>query len=44
VVVLLHHPQRGLTLVAVGRLSLLAVAIPNSWAIAVIVISTPPKA
>ena len=43
-VLLLHDPQRGLTLVAVGMLSLLAVAIRNSWAIAVTVVSTPPKA
>ena len=43
-VLLLHHPQRGLTLVAVGMLSLLAVAIRNSWAIAIDVVSTPPKA
>jgi len=35
-------PQRGLTLVAAGMLSLLAVAIRNSWAIAIDVISTPP--
>ena len=40
----LHHPQRGLTLVAVGMLSLLAVAIRNSWAIAITVVSTPPNA
>jgi hypothetical protein len=43
-VLLLHDPQRGLTLAAVGMLSLLAVAIRNSWAIAVTVVSTPPKA
>ncbi|MGA2648025.1 MAG: hypothetical protein ABSF15_25300 [Candidatus Sulfotelmatobacter sp.] len=43
-VLLLHDPKRGLTLVAVGMLSLLAVAIRNSWAIAVTVVSTPPKA
>ena len=42
-VLLLHHPQRGLTLVAVGMLSLLAVAIRNSWAIAVGVVSTRPS-
>ena len=42
-VVLLHDPQRGLTLVAVGMLSLLAVAIRNSWAIAVGVVSTRPS-
>ena len=40
---ILHHPQHGLTLVAVGMLSLLAVAIRNSWAIAITVVSTPPK-
>jgi hypothetical protein len=34
-------PQRGLTLVAAGMLSLLAVAIGNSWAITVDVVSTP---
>jgi hypothetical protein len=43
-VLLLHDPQRGLTLVAAGMLSLLAVAIRNSWAIAIDVVSTPPKA
>ena len=43
-VLLLHNPQRGLTLVAVGMLSLLAVAIRNSWAIAIEVVSTLPKA
>jgi hypothetical protein len=42
-VLLLHDPQRGLTLVAVGMLSLLAVAIRNSWAIAIHVVSTLPK-
>ena len=36
-----HAPQRGLTLVAVGMLSLLALAIRNSWAIAVDVVSPP---
>jgi len=41
-VLLLHDPQRGLTLVAAGMLSLLAVAIRNSWAIAVEVVSTRP--
>jgi hypothetical protein len=41
-VLLLHHPQRGLTFVAVGMLSLLTVAIRNSWAIAVGVVSTHP--
>ena len=34
-------PQRGLTLVAAGMLALLALAIRNSWAIAVDVVSTP---
>ena len=43
-VLFLHELQRGLTLVAVGMLSLLAVAIRNSWAIAIDVVSTPPKA
>jgi membrane protein CcdC involved in cytochrome C biogenesis len=37
-----HAPQRGLTLVAAGMLSMLAVAIRNSWAIAVDVVSTRP--
>jgi hypothetical protein len=41
-VLLLHDPQRGLTFVAVGMLSLLAVAIRNSWVIAIGVVSTPP--
>ena len=41
-VLLLHDPQRGLTLVAAGMLSLLAVAIRNSWAIAIGVVSTRP--
>jgi len=41
-VLFLHAPQRGLTLVAAGMLSLLAVAIRNSWAIAIDVASTPP--
>ena len=39
-VLLLHDPQCGLTLVAAAMLSLLAVAIRNSWAIAIGVIST----
>jgi len=43
-VLLLHNPQRGLTLVAIGMLSLLAVAIRNSWAIAIDVVSTLPRA
>jgi hypothetical protein len=41
-VLALYVPQRGLTLVAAGMLSLLAIAIRNSWAIAVSVVSTPP--
>ena len=41
-VLYLRAPQRGLTLVAAGMLSLLAVAIRNSWAIAIDVISNPP--
>ena len=41
-VLLLHDTQRGLTFVAVGMLSLLAVAIRNSWAIAIGVVSTRP--
>jgi hypothetical protein len=41
-VLLLHDPQRGLTLVAVGMLSLLVVAIRNSWSIAVDVVSARP--
>jgi hypothetical protein len=41
-VLLLHDTQRGLTFVAVGMLSLLAIAIRNSWGIAVGVISTRP--
>jgi hypothetical protein len=41
-VLLLHDLQGGLTLVAAGMLSLLAVAIHNSWAIAIGVVSTPP--
>ena len=40
VLVSYDHP-RGLTLVAAGMLLLLAVAIRNSWAIAVGVVSTP---
>ncbi len=39
--VLFDYP-RGLTLVAAGMLLLLAVAIRNSWAIAVGAVSTPP--
>jgi len=41
-VLFLHAPQLGLTLVAAGMLSLLAVAIRNSWAMAVDLASTPP--
>lgn len=41
-VLLLRDPQRGLTLVAVGMLSLLALGIRNSWAIAIDVVSTRP--
>jgi len=40
-VLLLHHPQRGLTFVAVGMLTLLTLGIRNSWAI-VIDVSTRP--
>ena len=36
-----HAPQRGLTLVAAGMLSLLALAIRNSWAIVVDIVSQP---
>jgi len=39
-VLFLHAPQLGLTLVAAGMLLLLAVAIRNSWAIAIDVVST----
>jgi hypothetical protein len=38
-VLFFQAPQRGLTLVAAGMLSLLALAIRNSWAIAVDVVS-----
>jgi len=41
-VLLLHDTERGLTFVAVGMLSLLTIAIRNSWAIAVEVVSTRP--
>ena len=41
-VLVLYVPQRGLTLVAAGMLFLLAVAIRNSWSIAVSVVSTAP--
>jgi hypothetical protein len=40
-VLFFRAPQRGLTLVAAGMLSLLALAIRNSWAIAVDVVSAP---
>ncbi len=36
------NPDRGLTLVAVSMLALLALALRNSWSIAVTVISPPP--
>jgi len=39
-VLLLRAPQLGLTLVAAGMLLLLAVAIRNSWAIAIDIVST----
>ena len=39
---LLQAPQRGLTLVAAGMLSLLAVAIRNSWSIAIDAASISP--
>ncbi|MGB8030471.1 MAG: hypothetical protein WCF30_12505 [Terracidiphilus sp.] len=42
-VLFFHAPQRGLTFVAAGMLSLLAVAIRNSWGIAIDVVSTPPE-
>lgn len=41
-VLFLHDTQRGLTLVAVAMLLLLAVAIRNSWAIAIDAASTHP--
>jgi hypothetical protein len=40
-VLFFHAPQRGLTLVAAGMLSLLALAIRNSWAIVVDVVAHP---
>jgi hypothetical protein len=40
-VLLLRHPQRGLTFVAVGMLTLLTLGIRNSWAIAVDVSTRP---
>jgi hypothetical protein len=42
-VLLLHAPQRGLTLVAAGMLTLLMLAVRNSWGIAIDVVSTAPK-
>ena len=42
-VLLLHHPQRGLTFVAVGMLSLLTLGIRNSWAIAIDVATRPGR-
>ena len=41
-ILFLHDPKRGLTLVAVGMLWLLGVAIRNSWAICATVVSRPP--
>jgi len=41
-VLFLHAPQCGLTLVAAGMLSLLAIAIRNSWSIAIDVASISP--
>jgi hypothetical protein len=41
-VLLPHDPQRGLTLVAVGMLSLLTLGIRNSWAIAIDIVSSRP--
>jgi hypothetical protein len=41
--ILLHRPQLGLTLVGASMLSLLAVAIRNSWAIAINLVSNPPR-
>jgi hypothetical protein len=42
-VLMLHRPQLGLTLVAASMLSLLAVAIRNSWAIAINLVSNAPR-
>jgi len=42
-VLLLHDTQLGLTLMAVGMLSLLMVGVRNSWAIAVGVVSRPGR-
>ena len=41
-VLLLHDTQRGLTFVAVGMLSLLTVAVRNSWAMVITVVTTRP--
>ena len=41
--VLLYRPQRGLTFVAVGMLTLLTLGIPNSWAIAIDVSTRPGR-
>ena len=41
-VLLLHDTQRGLTVVAVGMLSLLTVAVRNSWAMVITVVTTRP--
>jgi membrane protein CcdC involved in cytochrome C biogenesis len=38
-----HTAQRGLTLVAVGMLSLVTLGVRNSWSIAVDVVSTPSR-
>jgi hypothetical protein len=40
-VLFFHAPQPGLTLVALGMLALLALAIRNSWAVTVNVVSAP---
>ncbi|MGP0021014.1 MAG: hypothetical protein ACLPHP_20765 [Candidatus Sulfotelmatobacter sp.] len=42
-VLLIHHPQRGLTFVAVGMLALLTLGIRNSWAIAIDVSTRPER-
>jgi len=42
-VLLLHHPQRVLTFVAVGMLTLLTLGIRNSWAIAIDVSTRPGR-
>jgi hypothetical protein len=38
-----HMAQRGLTLVAVGMVALITLAVRNSWGIAVDVVSSPHK-